>query len=81
MVSRGISTPNIIKGIHLSIANRVIRLLSSLKAESPIVLAGGMASNKGMIRAIEELSEESRYDWKFQSPPDAIYSGAIGAAL
>jgi len=81
MVSRGISTPNIIKGIHLSIANRVIRLLSSLKAESPIVLAGGMAANKGMIRAIEELSEESKYDWKFHTHPDAIYSGAIGAAL
>lgn len=40
MVSRGISTPNIIKGIHLSVANRVIRLLSSIKAESPIVLTG-----------------------------------------
>ena len=81
MVSRGISTPDIIKGIHLSIANRVVRLLSSLKAESPIILTGGMAMNKGMIQAIEELAKESKYNFEFKAHPDAIYSGAMGAAL
>jgi benzoyl-CoA reductase subunit D len=81
MVSRGISTPNIIKGIHLSIANRVIRLLSSIKAESPIVLTGGIAMNKGMVLAIEELSTESNYDFEFKTHLDAIYAGAIGAGL
>ena len=81
MVSRGITTPNIIKGIHLSIANRVVRLLSSLKAESPIILTGGMAMNKGMIQAIEELAMESKYEFEFRTSPDAVYSGALGAAL
>lgn len=81
MVSRGITTPNIIKGIHLSIANRVVRLLSSLKAESPIILTGGMAMNKGMIQAIEELAMESKYEFEFRTNPDAVYSGALGAAL
>jgi len=81
MVSRGISTPDIIKGIHLSIANRVVRLLSSLKAESPIILTGGMAMNKGMIQAIDELAKESKYEFDFRSHPDSVYSGALGAAL
>jgi len=81
MVSRGISTPDIIKGIHLSIANRVVRLLSSLKAESPIILTGGMAMNKGMIQAIDELAKESKYEFELRSHPDAVYSGALGAAL
>ncbi len=81
MVSRGISTPDIIKGIHLSIGGRVVRLLSSLKAESPVVLTGGMAMNKGMVQAIEELSKESKYDYEFLTHPDAIYAGALGAAL
>ncbi len=81
MVSRGISTPDIIKGIHLSIGNRVVRLLSSLKAESPIILTGGMAMNKGMIQAIEELAKESKYEFEFRTSPDAVYSGALGAAL
>ena len=81
MVSRGIATPDIIKGIHLSVANRVIRLLSSLKAKSPIVLTGGMAMNKGMVQAIEELAKENKYNFKIIAHPDSIYAGAIGAAL
>lgn len=81
MVSRGISTPNIIKGIHLSIANRIIKLLSSLKSESPIILTGGLALNKGMLQAIEEQLTETGKKFEVRTHPDAIYAGAIGAAL
>ncbi|RLD22550.1 MAG: benzoyl-CoA reductase subunit D [Bacteroidetes bacterium] len=80
-VSRGISTPDIIKGIHLSIANRVVRLIAKLKAESPIVLVGGMGMNKGMVDAVRELADENRNHFEIVTHPDAIYSGAIGAAL
>lgn len=81
MVSRGISTPDIIKGIHISIAGRIIKLLSSLKAESPIILTGGMALNKGMIQALEEQLQETGKKFEIKSHPDAIYAGALGAAL
>jgi benzoyl-CoA reductase subunit D len=81
MVSRGISTPNIIKGIHISIAGRIIKLLSSLKAESPISLTGGMALNKGMLQAIEEQLRETGRDFTVRTHPDSIYAGALGAAL
>lgn len=81
LVSKGLSTPNIIKGIHLSIANRVVKLLGALKAESPIVLVGGMGMNAGMVQAVDELAKESRHEFSFITSPDAIYSGAIGAAL
>ncbi|MEI6593992.1 MAG: BadF/BadG/BcrA/BcrD ATPase family protein [Bacteroidota bacterium] len=81
MVSRGITTPNIIKGIHLSIANRIIKLLSSLKAESPIVITGGMSLNTGMIQAIEEQLAETGKKYIIKTHPDAIYAGALGAAL
>lgn len=82
LVSKGLSTPNIVKGINVSIAQRVIKLLGSLNTESPIVLVGGMGMNAGMVQAIEELSAESKKQkFEFISHPDAIYSGAIGAAL
>lgn len=81
MVSRGIKTPDIIKGIHLSIASRIIKLMSSLKSESPIVLTGGMALNKGMLQAIEESMEEGNKKFEVKTCPDAIYAGAVGAAL
>ena len=81
MVSRGISTPNIIKGIHLSNASRIIKLMSSLKAESPIILTGGMALNKGMMQALEEQLVETGKKFEIKTHPDAGYAGAIGAAL
>ena len=82
LVSKGLSTANIVKGINLSIAARVVKLLGSLKAEEPIVLVGGMGMNTGMIQAVEELSQEKKKaDLKFVAHPDAIYSGAVGAAL
>jgi benzoyl-CoA reductase subunit D len=82
LVSKGLSTPNIVKGINISIAQRVIKLLGSLRAESPVALVGGMGMNVGMIQAIRELAAENKKgNLEFISHPDAIYSGAIGAAL
>lgn len=82
LVSKGLSTPNIVKGINLSIASRVVKLLGALRAESPILLVGGMGMNAGMIQAIEETTAEARKkSFEFISHPEAIYSGAMGAAL
>lgn len=82
LVSKGLSTANIVKGINLSIAQRIVKLLGALRAESPVSLVGGMGMNEGMIQAIEELSvEKKKKDLEFVSHPDAIYSGAVGAAL
>lgn len=82
LVSKGVSTPNIVKGINLSIAQRVVKLLSSLGAESPIALVGGMGMNVGMVQAIEELAADNKKKtFEFIAHPDAIYSGALGAAL
>jgi len=82
LVSKGLSTANIVKGINLSIAGRVVKLLGSLRAESTVALVGGMGMNVGMLQAVEELSKErKKADLIFASHPDAIYSGAVGAAL
>jgi benzoyl-CoA reductase subunit D len=81
MVSRGIATPDIIKGIHLSIANKIVKLLSSLKAVTPVVLTGGMAMNVGMIQAVRELIDESKLGLEIRAHHESIYAGAIGAAI
>ncbi|MBK9283003.1 MAG: benzoyl-CoA reductase subunit D [Sphingobacteriaceae bacterium] len=82
LVSKGLSTPNIVKGINISIAQRVVKLLGSLNAESPIALVGGMGMNVGMVQAIQELSiENKKKSMEFVTHTDSIYSGAIGAAL
>ncbi|NOY49835.1 MAG: benzoyl-CoA reductase subunit D [Chlorobi bacterium] len=82
MVSRGISTPDIVKGIHISVANRVIKLLNSLKADGTIVLTGGMASNIGMVQTVKELAEKAGLNPdNIKAHPNSIVAGALGAAI
>jgi benzoyl-CoA reductase subunit D len=83
MVSRGITAPNILKGIHLSMAARLSKLLKSIGATNGIVMmTGGLALDKGLVAALEEDIANIK-DMKsiVRSHPDSIYAGAIGAAL
>ena len=83
MVSRGITAPNILKGIHLSMAARLSKLLKSIGATSGVVMmTGGLALDKGLVAALEEDIANIK-DMKsiVRSHPDSIFAGAIGAAL
>jgi benzoyl-CoA reductase subunit D len=83
MVSRGITAPNILKGIHLSMAARLSKLLKSIGATTGVVMmTGGLALDKGLVAALEEDIANIK-DMKsiVRSHPDSIYAGAIGAAL
>lgn len=83
MVSRGISAPNILKGIHLSMAARLSKLLKSIGAVSGVVmLTGGLALDKGLVEAIkEDIANIKDMKSVVRSHPDSIFAGAIGAAL
>jgi len=83
MVSRGITAPNILKGIHLSMAARLSKLLKSIGATQGVVMCtGGLALDKGLIAALEEdIAAIKDMKCAVRSHPDAIYAGAIGAAL
>lgn len=81
MVSRGISTPNILKGIHLSMAGRLIKLVKSSKSEGPLVVTGGLAKDEGLFAALVETATEREMNLEIHAHEDSIYAGAIGAAL
>jgi len=81
MVSQGIPTPDIIKGIHLSIARRIIKLLNKLKVESPVALTGGMAQDIGLLAALKELIEEKNMQLQVFTAKNCMAAGALGAAL
>lgn len=84
MVSRGISASDILKGIHLSMAGRLSKLLKSIGATKGVVMmTGGLALDQGLVAALEEDIGKIK-DMKtttVRSHPDSIYAGAIGAAL
>jgi len=82
MVSRSITTPNILKGIHLSMANRLVKLLRATKiADTEVLMTGGLALDSGLLAAVQETVAEQELDARVKSHPDSIYAGAIGAAL
>ena len=82
MVSRGISAANILKGIHVSMAQRLASLLKGVNAQSGAVLmTGGLGLDTGLVAALREAVAESRVPVEVKCHPDAIFAGAIGAAL
>ena len=83
MVSRGITAANILKGIHLSMAGRLSKLLKSIGATKDVVMmTGGLALDRGLVAALEEdIAKMKDMKTVVRSHPDAIYAGAIGAAL
>ncbi len=81
MVSRGISIPNILKGIHLSMAGRYVKLLTSAGARGPVLVTGGLSRDRGLLRAMTESAAEQKVAIEVRSHDDSVLAGAIGAAL
>jgi len=81
MVSRGISIPNILKGIHQSMAGRYMRLIVSSGARGVVLVTGGLANDVGLIAALRESAEKQKIELEVRSHPDSVLAGAIGAAL
>ena len=83
MVSRGIPTADILKGIHLSMASRLVKLLKVTGImKDTVLLTGGLALDVGLLLAVqEELVNEKITGLTVVSHPDSICAGAIGAAL
>ena len=81
MVSRGITTPDILKGIHLSMAGRLVKLLKASKVDGVVGVTGGLARDGGLIAAMTEVAGERGIELDLRVHPDSIQAGAIGAAL
>ena len=83
MVSRGVSTSNILKGIHLSMASRLVKLLKAVKAtgEGVVLMTGGLALDQGLFAAMGDEIAEQKVVLTIARHPDSIYAGAIGAAI
>jgi bcr-type benzoyl-CoA reductase subunit D len=83
MVSRGIATPDILRGIHESMAGRFARLLQTVALDGVVFVSGGLAGDDGLAAALSRVLASSRTkgDWTLVRHPDSIFAGAVGAAL
>ena len=75
-LAEGVPVPDLIAGVHRSLADRVARMAKRLKLQKEIVLTGGGAKNKGLVKA---LSEQLGCD--ILVPEEPLLTGALGAAL
>jgi benzoyl-CoA reductase subunit D len=81
MVSRGISAPNIIQGIHQSMAGRYLKLLTALGIEGVVLVTGGLAADVGLIAALRAAAEGQKKLIELRIHPESALAGAYGAAL
>ena len=75
-MTAGVSVENILRGIHLSLANRALALLKRVGLEPELTFIGGVARQAGMVRALEETA-----GIKVNVPAEPELVGALGAAL
>lgn len=81
MVSRGIKPADIIKGIHLSMAGRYVKLLRAIGVDAPVALTGGLAGDVGLAAALREKAAEDKLNIEIITHVHSVFAGAIGAAL
>jgi len=75
-VSTGESVENILRGVHNSLASRALALLKRAGMEDEVTFVGGVARQKGMVKALEETLKR-----KVNVSGDPEMVGALGAAL
>ena len=81
MVSRGVDVRDILKGIHLSMAGRFVRLLAATASAGVVATTGGLAADTGLLAALREEAARQKLDVEIRAPEQGIYAGALGAAL
>jgi bcr-type benzoyl-CoA reductase subunit D len=82
MVSRSIPPSDILRGIHESMADRLIKLLKAIDVKKGIVMmTGGLALDAGLVKAIQDGMIKQKMETTVAAHADSLYAGAIGAAL
>jgi (R)-2-hydroxyacyl-CoA dehydratese activating ATPase len=76
LVAQGIPKEDIIRGLHEAVAERVFGMVRRIRAGAPYVMTGGVAKNRGVVRALEE-----RLGSKLYVPDEPQIVGALGAAI
>ena len=78
LINDGVPLPRIVKGLLLSLANRVASLTKRMGVVEDVVMTGGVAKNQGVQEAIEK---KLKIRMKRFDESDPQLAGALGAAL
>jgi len=79
LVNDGARVPDIVRGLHDSLTNRIAVLVNRVGLREAVVITGGVAKNRGVIRALKE-----KLGIEITPIPDSVdpqIIGALGATL
>jgi len=75
-LSSGVDIPSLVKGIHESVAVRTASLVKRLGVTAPVYMSGGVAKNRGVVRALERELKQTITVSEIEQ-----LNGAFGAAV
>lgn len=75
-LAEGVPLCDLVAGIYESVADRILRTVSRLSIEKEVVLTGGGAKNRYLVKI---FSDKLGYD--VLVPPEPLVTGALGAAM
>ena len=76
LLAQGSDKADIAAGIYEAIARRITGMIGQLGTKEPVVMTGGVAKGKGMVRALEK-----KLGITLLIPPEPQIIGALGAAI
>lgn len=76
LIAKGIPRTEIVRGLHRSIAERTTGMANRLGVVPKVMMTGGVAKNRGVVRALSE-----KLGVEIIVPPEPQIVGALGAAL
>ncbi len=75
-LAQGIPISDLLAGVHHSLADRVGRMVKRLRVEEAVIVTGGGAKNRGLLKSLSE-----QLGHKILVPDEPLITGALGAAL
>jgi len=76
LVADNTSVPDIVRGVHRTVADRAVTLLRKVGITEPAAMSGGVAHNTGVVHELER-----QLSLKLNIPENPQLVGAIGAAV
>lgn len=75
-LAEGVPLSDLLAGVHQSLADRICRMVNRLRVEDSVIVTGGGAKNRGLIKTLSE-----QLGHKVLVPEEPLITGALGAAL
>jgi predicted CoA-substrate-specific enzyme activase len=75
-LAEGVPIPDLLAGVHQSLADRIIRMVNRLTVEDAVIVTGGGGKNRGLLKAISQ-----QLGHKILVPEEPLITGALGAAI